>query len=75
MTLLEMAAEYRANALLLRERRALLCAELRTCADGERRQSFQRRIRDLTALYRESRETAAWMEHYYERGPGDRGRI
>ena len=74
MTLLEMAVEYRANALLLKERRHQLNGELKVCDDAERRQSLQRRIRDLTLLYRESRETAAWMERYYERRPGKHGR-
>ena len=58
MTLLEMAAEYRDNLAVLRERRDLLRAELKTCADPADRQQLERRVRDLNLLYREGREVA-----------------
>jgi len=74
VTLLEMAAEYRENALLLRDRRNLLKEEWKRCTNPERRQRLERRVRDLSILYRESRETALMMERYYEGGEGH-GRI
>ena len=67
MTLREMAVEYRQNVAVLRERLLLLRAELRHCDNEVQRLSLNRRIRDLTSLCREGRETARIMERYYER--------
>ncbi len=73
MTLLEMAAEYRQNVAVMRERLLLLRAELKLCEDEVQRMELNRRIRDLTALCREGREMALIMERYYE-GRGSYGR-
>ena len=73
MTLLEMAAEYRQNVAVMRERLLLLRAELKLCEDEVQRMELNRRIRDLTALCREGREMALIMERYYE-GRGSHGR-
>ena len=67
MTLLEMAAEYRRNCALLRDRIGQLQAALRTEADPAAAQQFQQRLADLAALYREGREVALHMERYYDR--------
>ena len=73
MTLMEMAAEYRQNVAVMRERLLLLRAELKLCEDEVQRMELNRRIRDLTALCREGREMALIMERYYE-GRGSHGR-
>ena len=73
MTLMEMAAEYRQNVAVMRERLLLLRAELKLCEDEVQRMELNRRIRDLTALCREGREMALIMERYYE-GRGSYGR-
>ena len=65
MTLLRMAASYRHSADLIRLRIIALKDEAKTAAPAERAQL--ERIRDLCVLYRETRETALVLEHYYDR--------
>lgn len=66
MTLRRMAVDYRHSAQLLRERiRELKEAEKN--ADIAEKSRLDRRIKDLAILYREVRETAWLLEHYYDR--------
>ena len=65
MTLLRMAASYRHSADLIRLR-IIALKDAPTPAAAERAQ-LERRIRDLNVLYRETRETALVLEHYYDR--------
>ena len=73
MTLLEMAAEYRQNVAVLRQRSLLLRERLRVCEDPLEQAALSQRIRDLGTLCREGREIARIMERYYERRPGHAG--
>ena len=66
MTLKEMAAQYRANILPWKERAALLRKEIAACADTQQRLALERRLRQISQIYREGRETARIMETYYE---------
>ena len=59
MTLLEMAAEYRDNLAVLRERRDLLRAELKTCADPADRQQLERGVE---TILKESRRLTNMVE-------------
>ena len=67
MTLTEMAVEYRLNCALLKERMGQLKRAMQAEANPLEAQLLQRRIADLTALYREGREIALHMERYYDR--------
>ena len=68
MTLKEMGGAYRDQAEVLRERiRELRTARLRE-ESGEERLRLDRRIAALEIICRETRELAALLEHYYERG-------
>lgn len=67
MTLLEIAEEYRLQEERIRCRILELRRELKRCP-RQQRLSLTRRINDLTALRRETRELATLLEHYYERG-------
>ena len=67
MTLQEMAGEYRRSCLLLQERMGLLRRALRTEEDILTAQQLRQRLAELTALYREGREIALHLEHYYDR--------
>ncbi len=66
MTLLRMAASYRQSGELIRLRIAALREAARTADDGERLQ-LEQRIRELSTLYRETREVALVLERYYDR--------
>ena len=66
MTLLHMAASYRQSGDLIRLRIIDLRDEAKT-ADGDERARLEQRIRDLTALYRDTREIAQVLERYYDR--------
>lgn len=66
MTLLHMAASYRQSGDLIRLRIIALQDEAKT-ADGDERARLEQRIRDLTALYRDTREIAQVLERYYDR--------
>ena len=66
MTLAEMAREYRLQEDRYRRRILLLKKEKRTLS-GQQRLSMEKRINDLTALRRETREIATLLENYYER--------
>lgn len=66
MTLARMAASYRHSAQLLRERIKEL-REAEKTADPVEQSKLGQRIKDLSALYRETQETARYLEHYYDR--------
>ena len=66
MTLLHMAASYRRSGELIRLRIIALRDAAKT-ADSDERARLEQRIRDLTALYRDTRETALVLERYYDR--------
>ena len=66
MTLACMAESYRHSARLLRERIQELKAAEKT-ADQDEKSRLGERIKDLSVLYRETRETAGLLEHYYDR--------
>lgn len=67
MTLPEMAKEYRRQEDRFRVR-ILELKQARKTATDRQRFYLDRRINELTALRRETREVAAVLEHYYERG-------
>ena len=67
MTLQEMSGAYRDQAQVLRERIGLLRA-VRREESGEMRLRLDRRIAMLETICRETRELAAVLEHYYDRG-------
>ena len=65
MTLARMAVSYRRSAQLLRERiKELRAAE--KSADPTEKSKLGQRIKDLSTLYRETQETARYLEHYYD---------
>lgn len=66
MTLLRMAASYRQGGELIRLRIAALREAART-AEAEEKRQLELRIRELSALYRETREIALVLERYYDR--------
>lgn len=66
MTLLRMAADYRHSGELIRLRIIALQDAART-ADPVEKRRLELRIRDLGALYRETREIAQVLERYYDR--------
>ena len=65
MTLREMAQVYRANNEPVRLRLRELRLAVRLSRDEVERAQLKRRIADLTPIYREGRETAAYLERYY----------
>lgn len=69
MKMCELAVQYRESAALLRERIRLL----QSAADGKSLTEMERlrlreRIAGLEEIRRETADTAAFLEHYYERG-------
>ena len=67
MTLMAMASSYRRGGELIRLRIAALQDALRQTDDPEEKWRYEQRIRELSALYRESREIALVLERYYDR--------
>lgn len=68
MTLMNMAAEYRHNALALRARIGTLRGREREVTDPEERRLLEERIKTLETMWREARDIAVLMERYYDRG-------
>ena len=68
MTLLELSAQYRAGAQLLRERLTKLRRLKKTAVDPDERFWLDRRIAVLTEMLRQSNELSELTAHYYERG-------
>lgn len=68
MTLTELAKTYRHSARLLWERMELVTLELAQETDPDARIMLTDRLRILRAMYRESRDIANLLEHYYDKG-------
>ena len=66
MTLLRMAAAYRQSGDMIRLRIIALRDAAKTASPDERSR-LEQRIRELTVLYRETREIALVLERYYDR--------
>lgn len=67
MTLLRMAADYRSCGELLRLRIAALKEAQKQTSDPREKDSYETRIRELSAMYRDTREVALVLERYYDR--------
>lgn len=67
MTLLRMAADYRRGGDLIRLRIAALKDARDQTADPEEKCRYEARIRELSAMYRDTREVALLLERYYDR--------
>lgn len=74
MTLKEMAAQYRANLPPWQERAALLRKEIAACTDIQQRLALERRLRMMQLICREGRETARYLETYYDNRRTSHGR-
>lgn len=68
MTLEEMAVEYRTQAQRLRERIRALEQAGRGAGSEEERVRLRSRSESLEPIWREARDLAVLLEHYYERG-------
>lgn len=68
MTLMELSAEYRSHAAVLKTRIRELEQRYRRSRSKKERMELERRIRLLTSMYRDAKELAALTEHYYDRG-------
>ena len=67
MTLLEMSVVYRGNCAVLKGRMRELKEAIAATEDAAQQQLLRQRVADLMALYREGREIALHLEHYYDR--------
>ena len=68
MTLQEMSVEYRAQARTIQGRIQTLKQDLSGEEETRARADLRRRIWDLSAIWRETRDQAVLLERYYERG-------
>ena len=68
MTLLEISAQYTANAEVFARRIKQLQQQLEQTNNPEEQRRLQQRIADLTPLLRQSRVLAQVTKHYYDRG-------
>ena len=68
MTLREMSVEYRAQAQVLQGRIKELKTLRKTLQEEEERLRVDHRIHTLQLIWREARDLAVLLEHYYERG-------
>lgn len=68
MTLEEMAVEYRTQAQRLRQRMRELEQAGRGAGSEEERVRLRSRSESLEPIWREARDLAVLLEHYYERG-------
>lgn len=67
MTLMELSGEYRKELPPMRRRIQSLKKEKETCLPEELWE-IEYRLSRLSAIYRQTRELADLLEHYYERG-------
>lgn len=67
MRLIELAAEYRESARLLKERIQELRALIQDDKDMPDNQRIKMRIKALRSMYRETTEIAVLLEKYYDR--------
>ena len=70
LTLSELGREYAQNAAALRERIRTVEAEVRGESSEERRLALGGRLRLLRGMYRDTRATANYLEHYYDHKTG-----
>lgn len=68
VTLYDLSLEYQGAAQALRERIRQLEEEQAGEEDGERRLLLDHRLRLLRSMWRDTREVARHLEHYYEKG-------
>ena len=68
MKIHELAVLYRESARALQERLREVRAKDRPDLSFEEWDRLWRRIRTLEGMYRDMRETAAYLERYYDRG-------
>ena len=73
MTLYELSLEYARTAADLRRRIVELEQAGRTAPDEEERRQLEGRTRPLRSMYRDVREVARHLEHYYEKHIPRRG--
>lgn len=74
MTLKEMGGEYRAQALVLQARIRELREACRQAETEGEKEKLRQRIWTLAIIWQETREQAALLERYYERGYRRNGR-
>ncbi|MDD7289173.1 MAG: hypothetical protein ACI3VS_09325 [Evtepia sp.] len=74
MTLKEMGGEYRAQALVLQARIRELREACRQAETEGEKEKLRQRIWALAIIWQETREQAALLERYYERGYRRNGR-
>lgn len=74
MTLKEMGGEYRAQALVLQARIRELREACRQAETEGEKEKLRQRIWALAIICQETREQAALLERYYERGYRRNGR-
>lgn len=67
MTLLELSLAYQDSATAIYRRITELRARERNQTDPDEASRLRLRIKELTPLWRESRELAALTAHYYDR--------
>ena len=68
MTLLEMSAQYKADADTFARRIKYLQQQAEKTDDPEEFRQLQLRITELTPMLRQSKALAQVTEHYYDRG-------
>jgi len=68
MTLMEMSAQYRDQAEVLRQRIDQLQRRYAKSRSKGERLELEGRIRLLTSMHRDTVDVAALTEHYYDRG-------
>lgn len=74
MTLKEMGGEYRAQAQVLQARIRELREACRQAETEGEKEKLRQRIWTLAIIWQETREQAALLERYYERGYRRNGR-
>ena len=74
MSLKEMGGEYRAQALVLQARIRELREACRQAETEGEKEKLRQRIWALAIIWQETREQAALLERYYERGYRRNGR-
>lgn len=74
MTLKEMGGEYRAQAQVLQARIRELREACRQAETEGEKEKLRQRIWALAIIWQETREQAALLERYYERGYRRNGR-
>ena len=74
MTLKEMGGEYRAQALVLQARIRELREACRQAETEGEKEKLRQRIWARAIIWQETREQAALLERYYERGYRRNGR-